>query len=795
MRTAYFILILLSVIATASSEPRFIISNFTLDNGLVAYYSFDDGTARDVSGNGNDGTIEGAIVSDGKINQALYFDGINDYVDIPRSIQDSFSIVFWVNTTQTGGSGQWWAGNGLVDADQCDITDDFGVSLLGSKASFGVGSRSPQIDTTIQSVKNINDDNWHQIAATRKKETGEIKLYVDGSLETSGMGKSNSLTAPPYIGIGNEPCNVYHDRRWFNGAIDEVRIYGRELGAEEILSLYNQGNDVYNDLKFVDLKIYPDQGTNLIANKKAVIKLFMKNEGNNQIPGRQWKLETDFVDVRGWIVQRRDDWIVDIPTLTPASENLPGSVYTTSKEITLSMDQSKGDCYLPFADQLRVFGSPSNQEINYYSKDHFAYQNVSIGAETSCNGALCVWNTVKVFLDVFLVKYLKLVYASGGANWAILAAKLHLYVFDLGITMPCTNGAERTGAFITKSLTAVASAGFSITDLTIDLFNFFGAKDFWDAVKYCSEFIMDVIRYVAETLGYYGPKADIWIFQHGTEIIVTNQEGQMIHMNNGSIINEIPNSSAFYIDDGEIIVVPQDTLLDLKIKFNQSSIFELTSVTPTESNNSMYQHFKIPTYNGTILTSSYIPTNRQNLINVDLDGNGKIEYLALPDLIKKGDLIESIQVDKTIVPNSAASGELIDFTLNITNTGTVNLSSVKAIDSLPSDLIYISDNRSGAIIGKTITWNDLGFLNAGDSIFINLFARIDNGATGRLINKVSVIGSHVPEGYNVTSLDEEYVDVRELKVKQNVERMKIGDQVVMATGNGRATNNIRIVSN
>ncbi len=55
------------------------------DACLVAYYSFDDGTAKDLSGNGHDGEIHGCSVVEGIIGKALKFDGINDYVEINPS--------------------------------------------------------------------------------------------------------------------------------------------------------------------------------------------------------------------------------------------------------------------------------------------------------------------------------------------------------------------------------------------------------------------------------------------------------------------------------------------------------------------------------------------------------------------------------------------------------------------------------------------------------------------------------------------------------------------------------------
>ena len=200
------------------------------------------GTAKDNSGNNPDGTINGATITEGVSGKALSFNGIDENARLPITIHDDFSISYWIRTNQIAASTppagwsppvQWWAGNGLVDAEVCGVVDDFGTALLGSKASFGIGNP----DTTISSTKDINDNLWHQITVTRIRDSGDMKLYVDGILEATGKGNTNSLTSPSWIGIGNNACDVSLNRRWFNGAIDEVRIYNRALTDGEISSL------------------------------------------------------------------------------------------------------------------------------------------------------------------------------------------------------------------------------------------------------------------------------------------------------------------------------------------------------------------------------------------------------------------------------------------------------------------------------------------------------------------------------------------------------------------------------
>jgi hypothetical protein len=56
-------------------------------------------------------------------------------------------------------SSQWWSGEGLVDGEVAGGMDDFGISLAGNGAAFGVGNP----DTTITSTSAVNDGQWHTL--------------------------------------------------------------------------------------------------------------------------------------------------------------------------------------------------------------------------------------------------------------------------------------------------------------------------------------------------------------------------------------------------------------------------------------------------------------------------------------------------------------------------------------------------------------------------------------------------------------------------------------------------------
>jgi len=197
---------------------------------LVASYSFEN-TASDGSGNGFTGTlVNSPTFVAGHSGLAVNLNGTNQYVQLPRTIQDSFTIAFWVKTTTTGGTGaQWWVGMGLVDGEVANVVNDFGVSLVGSHVAFGVGNP----DTTIQSTSAVNDGAWHRVAVTRNSATGAMVLYFDGVQQATATGPTGTRNAPANLRVGSLQTNL----NFFAGQIDEVRLYNVVLTAAQVAAL------------------------------------------------------------------------------------------------------------------------------------------------------------------------------------------------------------------------------------------------------------------------------------------------------------------------------------------------------------------------------------------------------------------------------------------------------------------------------------------------------------------------------------------------------------------------------
>jgi hypothetical protein len=199
---------------------------------LVAWWKLDDGSgdiAVDSGPRGLDGaTIGDTTWAEGVRGGALQFDGDGDYVDFGNNpdfdVAGQITISAWIKVSAfdrkwqaivTKGDSSW-----RLQRDGSTSAIEFACTgLLVS------GNRYGAIHGTIE----VNDGQWHHVAGTY--DGAQICLYVDGALDTSvnAAGSININDQSVYIGE-----NAEKPERFWNGLIDDVRIYNYALSADEI---------------------------------------------------------------------------------------------------------------------------------------------------------------------------------------------------------------------------------------------------------------------------------------------------------------------------------------------------------------------------------------------------------------------------------------------------------------------------------------------------------------------------------------------------------------------------------
>ena len=209
----------------------------TYPSGKLAELSFDDGTADDVTGNGNDGTIHGDVefvegVDGGK---AVHITNENSgkaeqYIEIDSGFtlgEDDFTVLFWykaeVGQDGTVLSNMTDGGNGIC----FDETEDGGLCLTAAAGSTASTGRY-----------GLTDGKWHAVTAVFDRD-GQMTLYIDGAKKEEA---DISAWAGSALDGENFKMMIGADADGTDGItdmyFDELSIYGNAMGQYEIGTIW-----------------------------------------------------------------------------------------------------------------------------------------------------------------------------------------------------------------------------------------------------------------------------------------------------------------------------------------------------------------------------------------------------------------------------------------------------------------------------------------------------------------------------------------------------------------------------
>ncbi|HEY7708553.1 MAG TPA: LamG domain-containing protein, partial [Candidatus Entotheonella sp.] len=261
-------------------------NHLIINDGLIGYWKFDEtaaGSFADASGYANTGTGLGATgsnntpqpsVSTPVVNfadrRALDFDGTNDRVEIDDDdyldISGNGTIAAWA---RRDAAGVWHSIVAKGDAN-FNYLHNYGLEIRDvNTVTCIIGNGTT--DNVLDSVSTIaGDQQYHHFACTW--DGSNLRVYIDG-VQNNSVAQTitpQANTSPLYIG------QFGGDVDYFDGAIDDVRIYNRALSAQEIARLA-QGNQPSTGVATINLQDALDvNGTLVLATGNLVT-------GNNNV--------------------------------------------------------------------------------------------------------------------------------------------------------------------------------------------------------------------------------------------------------------------------------------------------------------------------------------------------------------------------------------------------------------------------------------------------------------------------------------------------------------------------------
>jgi hypothetical protein len=232
------------------------------EDALIAYFPFDE-NANDTTGNGYDGIVYGNMVYEtGLVNQAAIFDGIDDYIQLSKTLDTNEikAISVFINSKGTDGNNN----NGIIIG-KYNWTGkrDFLVTSFGRNNEnfnyIGVtfhnnpdGGASDSIasfynDTNILDINKYVVINNQQIATNTWEHivvnitSTEIEIWVNGQISNKVKRDYNLYhNADTETYIGNLLAADQGSNNRFIGAMDDLRIFNRPLTEPEIQALYQK---------------------------------------------------------------------------------------------------------------------------------------------------------------------------------------------------------------------------------------------------------------------------------------------------------------------------------------------------------------------------------------------------------------------------------------------------------------------------------------------------------------------------------------------------------------------------
>ncbi len=249
----------------------------TLQDSLIAFYPFNN-DAKDESGNNNNGIVNGAILTmdrKNSDNSAYYFDGIDNYIALPKDFDyKERTISLWFNVKESDVN----SGNRIYNSDHPGLKyGSTNIDIYLGNLRFGVGGGQAE-----SIIYQIEKNKWYH--AVLIVDTLSTMAYVNGELINTVPfvnHHSNQGEATAFIGTNRDKI-----RYFFNGSIDDIRIFNRKLNEYEVVQLFNEEN--YLSANFI---AFPLEGVDSLSTQFTDMSLSL--DSNTIINSWAWDFDGD----------------------------------------------------------------------------------------------------------------------------------------------------------------------------------------------------------------------------------------------------------------------------------------------------------------------------------------------------------------------------------------------------------------------------------------------------------------------------------------------------------------------
>ena len=237
IKTLGFVAALAAMTSTASAQSW-------LTNGLVAYYPF-NGNANDASGNGHNGTVNGAMLTTnrfGEANHAYRFGGTAAYITAPLTstvFSNDFTASVWFNASDIANS---WPTllfeenqslNMQIAGLACGCANSQRLIAYGASTPSG-----PNFNWLLTKAEPTPIGTYCQVVITKAGANATMYLNAQIAATSSVVSQTVAVGTKLWVGRAESESGYAPGALVFHGVLDDIRIYNRALSSSEVAQLY-----------------------------------------------------------------------------------------------------------------------------------------------------------------------------------------------------------------------------------------------------------------------------------------------------------------------------------------------------------------------------------------------------------------------------------------------------------------------------------------------------------------------------------------------------------------------------
>lgn len=223
----------------------------TANASPIAFWSFDDSTPDDQTGNNNNGVLRGNTVFDSDDvptildgGKSVSFDNnnIENYIALDMSFSGvdaitTLTVSAWFKTSATGSTHSNWA---ILDFDRSEY---FNLFVRGD-GKVGFSTHSGAINDQVGNTDELNNNEWHHVTAVY--DGVDKRIYVDGVLDATvvnphaGNPLGSTNTRYGFIGDGSEASSFDANRnnKYYDGWLDDIALWDTALTESQITQIF-----------------------------------------------------------------------------------------------------------------------------------------------------------------------------------------------------------------------------------------------------------------------------------------------------------------------------------------------------------------------------------------------------------------------------------------------------------------------------------------------------------------------------------------------------------------------------